>query len=57
MLFPDGLAGIDLRGAILRLVLRVRGGSRPTAPGVAPPAKGDLSADPAGSSGAGAVGT
>ena len=57
MLFPDGLAGIDLRGAILRLVLRVRGGSRPTAPGVAPPAKGDLSADPAGSSGADAVGT
>jgi urea transport system permease protein len=55
MLFPDGLAGIDVRGAMLRLLLRLRGGGgKPEAPRPASPPGREtpappLSAEPGGS--------
>jgi urea transport system permease protein len=60
MVFPDGVAGIDVRGAIFRLVLRLRGGSKPKRP--APrlggdPSKPRLPPEPPGSDDASVVQT
>jgi urea transport system permease protein len=59
MLFPDGLAGIDLRGWVLRAIVRVqkrRGPPRPSAPAASPP-RGGVPPEPAPSDGHGAFDT